>query len=355
MSTQNKDLFYGDTGARITDGVKGVFTPEIWTTQLLDDLEDNLILGNNKFTNRSYEGEFHKGGDTIRIPHFRWTDDDGNDIVNDYGMVKAYGKVGNRDHAQLEYMRMTVQKGSSFHLEIDSVDQLFTQPGVDKLSDLIRKRARIQAETIERTLATTLMYATQGLDYNSVEADAVPAAKLEGGAVELLDPVLKDQGDQVADGAVYGAVVDMVTQLDINNAPADRVIAVSPHVYRALLKDPQFIDAQRYGGTPVIPNGHIGSVLGVPILVSNTLGNHDRNKSPLIRNLTSDLNKLDMAAFATDAISLVMPFAEMKAYEPEESFTHAIKSRMFYDAKVIRPEQVIAVKSFEKPTTKVTK
>ncbi|MBD0689661.1 hypothetical protein BG452_06595 [Streptomyces sp. CBMA123] len=277
-------------------------------------------------------------------------------MVNDYGIVKAYGKVGNRDHAQLEYMRMTVQKGSSFHLEIDSVDQLFTQAGADKLSDLIRKRARIQAESIERTLATTLMYATQGLDYNSVEANVVPTAKLEGGTIELLDPVLKDQGAQVSDGAVYNTIVDMVTQLDINNAPDDRVIAVSPHVYRSLLKDPQFIDAKRYGGTPVVPNGHIGMVLGIPVLVSNALGSHDRTKSPLIRNLTSDLNKLDMAMFATDAISLVMPFAEMKAYEPEDSFTDAIKSRLFYDAKVIRPEQVMAVKSFEKAsTTKATK
>lgn len=49
----------------------------------------------------------------------------------------------------------------------------------------------------------------------------------------------------------------------------------------------------------------------------------------------------------TSANSVVVPFAEMAAYNPEKSFTSAVKSRVTYDTKVCRPEQLLVVQGVE--------
>ncbi|WP_329303901.1 hypothetical protein OG410_41485 [Streptomyces sp. NBC_00659] len=49
----------------------------------------------------------------------------------------------------------------------------------------------------------------------------------------------------------------------------------------------------------------------------------------------------------TSANSVVVPFAEMAAYNPEKSFTSAVKSRVTYDTKVCRPEQLLVAQGVE--------
>ncbi|MFK0295481.1 hypothetical protein ACIQU6_34120 [Streptomyces sp. NPDC090442] len=345
-------VFYADSGARLTEGVKGTFTPEIWEAQLLQDLEEQTVFASPRIVNTQYEGEFHKGGDTVRIPHFV-------DTVEDKGLVKAYGSIGDADHAQLEYMRMTVQKGSSFHLEIDSLDQFFTQPGIDKFANLIRQRARKTAHALDKLVARTINHATAGKDFNSVEDESKAAqmTDIETGPIDALDSI-----DLADPKAVYNSVVEMLEELDIRSVPEDRWLMVSPKVRSSLLKSEMFIDASKFGSA-VIPTGQIGSILGVPVYVTSALGNHarpDRQRHPLINPAHAEGAGIDMVMGATNAVSVVTPYAQMETYQPEKKFTHAVKSRLFYDAKVLRPEQMLIVPSkaadpAPPKTTKVSK
>ncbi|MFF4223196.1 hypothetical protein ACFYZH_10060 [Streptomyces abikoensis] len=321
--------FLQDSGARLTEGVKGTFAPEIWTAQLLRDLEQNSILSSPLITNHSYEGEFRKGGDTIRIPHFV-------DTVTDKGVVKAYGEIGEADHAELDYIRMTVQKGSSFHLEIDSLDQLFTQPGIDKMTELIRQRGKRTARALDMLVADTIAHAMAGKDYNSAPAGAPETAMLDlPSKVELLVRGAKD--------SAYDMILEAIMQLDLIEAPDDRYLIISPMLRKELLKDPMFVNASFYGGQPVIPTGHIGQILGVPVYVSNQLGSVKTPKKPMVEQAIDNLRNVDMLMGATNAVSVVVPHMEMAAYKPERKFTDAIKNRVHFDAKIVRPEQLIAV------------
>ncbi|WP_344961186.1 hypothetical protein [Streptomyces thioluteus] len=318
-----------DNGARLVEGVKGTFSPEIWTAQLLRDLEQHSILSSPMITNHSYEGEFKKGGDTVRIPHFV-------DTVTDKGVVKAYSEIGPADHAELDYIRMTVQKGSSFHLEIDSLDQLFTQPGIDKMTELIRQRGKRAAQALDMLVADTIAHAMNGKDYNSAAAGAAETAMIDlPSKVELLARGAKD--------SAYDMILEAIMQLDLIGAPEDRYLIISPPLRKELLKDPMFVNASFYGGQPVIPTGHIGQILGVPVYVSNQLGSVKTPKKPLVEAAIDNLRNVDMVLGATNCVSVVIPYTEMAAYKPEKKFTDAIKSRTHYDAKIIRPEQMIAV------------
>ncbi|MCZ4097317.1 MULTISPECIES: phage major capsid protein [unclassified Streptomyces] len=321
--------FSKDAGARLTAGVEGVFTPEIWTSQLLQDLEQHSILSSPLITNRTYEGEFRKGGDTIRVPHFI-------DTVEDKGVVKAYGEIGEADHAELDYIRMTVQKGSSFHLEIDSLDQLFTQAGIDKMTSLVRQRGRRAARSLDMVVADTITHAMNGKDANSAPAGALPAAMVDlPSKVEKLERKPTD--------SAYDMILEAIMQLDYIEAPEDRYLVISPGVRKEFLKDPMFINASFYGGQPVIPTGHIGQILNIPIYVSNQLGTVKTPNKPMVEPAIDNLRNIDMLLGATNAVSVVIPHAEMATYKPEKKFTDAIKSRIHYDAKIVRPEQLIAI------------
>lgn len=328
-----------NAGAGQLQAAGGHFIPEIWTAQLLEDLDDNLVLGSPEIVNRQYEGEFRREGDVVRIPHFV-------DTVTDKGIVKAYGSVGTADHAALEYIKMTVAKGSSFHLELDNLHQLQTKTGIDLMSNLVAQRARTLANTLDSLIAKTLLAAVAGKDLNGSEDRNATVSGL---------PALHGKVDGIVDAnfttgvdiSVYDFVVAMLENLDIKGAPQDRFLFISPKLRSALLRDPKFIDASHFGGGAVMPSGVIGQILGVPVRVANTLGSHARSTEKLVKNRHTDFSSVDMFMGSTSAVSLIVPFAEMQAYQPEAKFTNAIKSRVIYDAKVIRPEQLVVAQNVE--------
>lgn len=325
------------TGLQVNSG--NVFVPEIWTAQLLSDLEENLILGSAQVTNRNFEGEFRREGDVVRIPHFV-------DTVQDKGIVKAYDSVGTPDHASLEWIEMRVAKGSSFHIEIDALHQLQTKSGIDLMSNLVAQRARKLAITLDELVALTLLAAVSGKDLNGTEdrnATVSGLSNLHG----QIDEITGANFDASRDLSVYDFVVAMLENLDIKSAPQDRFLFISPKMRSALLRDPKFIDASHYGGSAVIPSGAIGTILGVPVQVANTLGSHARPNNKLIKTGNTKFAPVDLFMGSTAATSLVIPFAEMAAYKPEAKFTDAIKSRVIYDAKVIRPEQLVVARNVE--------
>ncbi|MFF4815288.1 hypothetical protein ACFY2K_11930 [Kitasatospora sp. NPDC001309] len=322
----------------------GHFIPEIWTAQLLADLEEHLVLSASPFTNRNYEGEFRREGDVVRIPHFV----DG--TVTDKGIVKAYGEIGTADHAALEYMKMVVAKGSSFHLELDGLHQLQTKAGIDLMSNLVAQRARASALAIDELVALTLLAGLQGKDLNGAEdrnAAVTNLPNLELGPISAVQAA--DTGRDAKEWlSVYDYVVSMLETLDTRSAPQDRWLFISPRMRSMLLRDPKFIDASQHGGSgSVVASGQIGTILGLPVIVANALGSHTRPTSPVIKRGNEKFKAVDLFMGSTSAVSVVVPFAEMEAYRPEKKFTGAIKSRILYDAKVCRPEQLLVAQGVE--------
>ncbi|WP_433332538.1 hypothetical protein [Spirillospora sp. CA-294931] len=316
----------------------GLFIPELWTAQLLQDLEASLIMGSALVTNRNYEGEFRRHGDVLHIPHFV-------DTVDDYGLKQAYDSfaAGEMDRAELEYIKLVVQKGSSFRFEVDSLHQLQTQAGIDLMSNLVSQRARKTAQTIDRLVAQTILAAVLGKDLNASASGSVPTVKADFDAIPALhgsvaQKVIPGTGTNV----IYTTIVDMVTELDLNSAPQDRYLIIAPSVRAELLKTPEFIDAAHWGSQAVMPSGVIGQILGVPVYVSNALENTSATSGKkLVRGTHTGAAKFSMVMGSTNAVSLVMPHAEMAAYSPEQSFTSAVKSRLVYDAKAVRTEQLV--------------
>jgi HK97 family phage major capsid protein len=331
LATEFANGLYQDGGAHLNAGVEGVFIPELWSAQLLTDTEDQLVLG-SLFATNTYEGEFRREGDVIRIPHFR-------DTVSDKGRVAAYGSIGTADRAELDYIKMQVNKGSSFHLELDNLHQMQTKQGIDLMSELVRQRARKTAIALDTLVANTLITASQetaansglGKDLNS-DSGTEP---LHG----LVESVALGTGTQ----ARYNQVVDMLALLDDANADGERFLVIGTSVKAEILKLKEFIDASHWGGSPIMVNGFIGSLLGVPVIVTNTIGPRiaRKGKQSLLSGSHDAARGVDMLLGTRGCVAAVIPNIDMKVYEPEAKFTQAVKSRIHYDSKVIVPHGVV--------------
>ncbi|GAA3537210.1 hypothetical protein GCM10022419_016320 [Nonomuraea rosea] len=331
MPTSFTDGTYKDSGARLTNGTNGVFIPELFSAQLLTDTEDQLVLG-NLFGTNAYEGEFKREGDQIRIPHFV-------DTVQDKGVVPAYGTIGTRDRAQLEYIKMQVARGSSFNFEVDNLHQLQTKSGITLMDELVRQRARKTALALDALVATAIVQASietavdsgLGKDYNSDGGTAALHGLVE--TVEL----------STGTAARYNQIVDMIAMLDDANSEAERFLLVGTNVKTELLKVKEFIDASHWGGAPIMVNGFIGSIAGVPVIVSNTVGPRvaRRGKQAQVTGSHDAARSVDMILGTRNSVAAVVPNVDVKLYEPEDSFTEAVKARIHYDAKVIAPHEIV--------------
>ncbi|GII83288.1 hypothetical protein Ssi03_12780 [Sphaerisporangium siamense] len=328
------DGLYKDTGAHLNAGVQGVFIPEVWSAQLLTETEDRLVLG-NLFATNTYEGEFRKEGDVLRIPHFI-------DTVQDKGNVPAYASIGSADRAELDYIKMQVAKGSSFHFEVDSLHQLQTKAGIDLMSELVRQRARKAALALDSLVANTIVTAAQETATNSGLGKDLNS---DGGAVALHGLVeTVELGTGTA--ARYNQIVDMAALLDDANVEDEKFLVIGTAVKAEILKMKEFIDASHWGGTPIMVSGFMGSVLGIPVIVSNTVGPRiaRKGKQALVGQSHDAARGVDMLMGVRGSVAAVIPNVEMKAYEPEAKFTHAIKTRMHYDSKVIAPHAIVVGK-----------
>ncbi|MER6912243.1 hypothetical protein ABT354_11265 [Streptomyces sp. NPDC000594] len=280
----------------------------------------------------------------LHVPHFV-------DTVEDKGTVPAYGEIaGEADHASLEYMDVAVRKGSSFKLEVDGVHQWQTKNGVNLFLELLAQRARKTAIAIDSLIAKTIAFGVEGKDYNGVKSGGAPAANTLHGKVKKFEGSTPNApGDRLTDD-VYDIFVDMMQELDVNQAPDSRYLVISPKVKSAILRAPEFKNASHWGGAAVMPTGQIGEILGVPVYSTTTLGNHVRSTQKFTKSAHTDASGIDMILGSTAAVSLLMPHAEMKQYEPEAKFTTAVKSRIFYDAKIVRPEQLVVFSAKPKVT-----
>ncbi|MEU7830390.1 hypothetical protein [Nonomuraea sp. NPDC049129] len=331
MATTFTNGLYKDSGARLTANVQGTFIPEMWSAQLLVDTEDQLVLG-NLFGTSVYEGEFKKEGDTIRIPHFV-------DTVTDKGVVPAYGTVGTRDRAQLDFIKMQVAKGSSFNFEVDSLHQMQTKQGISLMDELVRQRARKTALALDALVATAIV---QGSIETAANSGLGKDANSDGGTAALHG--LVERVPLVAGAAGrYNQIVDMIALLDDINSEKERFLVIGTSLRSELLKMKEFIDASHWGGSPIMVSGFIGSVAGVPVIVSNTVGPRvtRRGKQALVGPTHTAATSIDMVLGTRGSVAAVIPNIDMKTYEPEDSFTEAVKARIHYDAKVIAPQEIV--------------
>lgn len=322
----------------------GTFIPEVWAAAYLEDLMANLVLGSPLVVNRQYEGNIQGQGDTVRIPHH------GNTTVAVNSGYTPYSDVPSPDRATIDSLVLRINEAFTMGFEVDDLHQLQSAAGIDLLSALFQEQARATAEAFDKKIVNTITQAISTKDANNITG-GTPQAPTYGtlhGKVATINLKAADP--------LYEGIVQMRMIMDINNIPqTGRYLVVGPLEYSTLLKDSRFINAAAYGGSSVLINGEVGQILGLPVLVSNTVGAHltDPTLSLLPgvaggqMGLRGTKNKgvghqgIQMITGHNMAVTMATQLTRLEAYRPEKRFTTAVKGLTVFGAKVIRPEALV--------------
>lgn len=271
------------------------FIPEIWSSQLLVNLKNDLVYASPQVANRNYEGEVSAFGDTVRI--------------NSIGAVSVGDYVKNVNHAAAETLNdnqqvLVIDQAKMFNFQIDDVDAAQQNP---RLMSAAMREASFALANVSDTFMSALLNA-------AVPATNTVTAFTMGTSYNLM----------------YEAFVDLGVKLDANNCPvAGRYAVVTPAILGGLRKDARFASFGTSANRSLIANGAVGRIADFDILVSNQAPG--TAAAPVV---------LAGHSWATTYADQV---AEVRAYRPELRFADAVKGLHVYGGKVVRPELLAKV------------
>jgi hypothetical protein len=253
------------------------FIPELWSTQLQVAFRKNLVFGN--LVNRQYEGEISDVGNTVKIQTPAAI------TVGSYAGTVTYQAPTSTTQSLL------IDQDKYWAFEIDDAEAL--QSNVNLMQAYMQEASYALANTVDADLAG--LYTAAGL-----------------ANIDLT----------LSSGDMYDTMVLAGQQLDVANVPrSGRWVVMSPQGYALLLKTAEFIHATPAGDS-VARTGEVGQVAGFTVYVSNNV-------------VLATTRKYLYGTNA--AIAYAAQVVKTEAVRRDAAFKDAIRGRLVYGRKVIRP------------------
>lgn len=287
------------------------FIPELWTARLQLAIDGARVLSSPAVTNRDYEGEVSRMGDTLHInalldPAVRtYGPGAGNPRPSADANRNARTVITSDTLATLDQL-LVINQADYFGFELDDVDRAQAMDGGGLLATAISRAGNRMAEKMDDFVGDAIVAA-------ATDQTAAASARWAAGVGET--------GASADANKAFVGILVLKAALDTQNVPqSGRYLVVDPGTYSLLLELNKFIDASAYGSTSPIQNGEVGRILGFTVYVTT-------------------LTSVDMVAGHPMVTTLAQQLTAMEAYRPEDSFADAVKGLNVYGAKVLtRPE-----------------
>lgn len=268
------------------------FIPRVWAKEIQHELERNLVFAED--CNKQFEGEVSKLGDTVKIlgvgkPTI--TTQVGGDIT-----LTGAEKVATTS------VSMPIEHVSYFDYMIGDIDKLQAQGGI--MEALNVEATRGLAGEMDMLIASMAM--------------SQEAAKFNKGA---LNTVTKEN--------VLGLIDNALVELYANDVKTtdEIVLTVDPKFYMILKQAYTALDTNN---SKMLENGRVGRYGNVQVKMSNNIAkNTSGNYQIMLRT--------------SKAIAFANPKIHTEPYRPEKSFADAVKGFCLYDAKVVRPREMVVL------------
>ena len=267
------------------------FIPTIWSEAINRELEKALVYAEG--CNRQYEGEVKKMGDTVRIlgvgkPTITTTSD--KEIT-----------LADPENVDDMSVTMAIKQVSYFNYKVDDIDKRQAVGGV------------MEALNAE---------ATYGLADEMDKHIAGMAASRE--AVKYASSATAITKDNVLD-----EIDKALEKLYANNVkPNGKIMMEVPPWFYMRLK--QAYTALDTDNSKMLENGRVGRYGNVVVKMSN--------------NVAVDSSANSLIMIHTDkAIAFANPMTHTEAYRPEKLFSDAVKGFVLYQAKIVRPKELIVL------------
>ncbi|HOO54750.1 MAG TPA: phage capsid protein [Methanothrix sp.] len=274
------------------------FIGEIWSAQILQNLQKSLVYGQAGVINRDYQGEIQGKGDTVRITAH------GPISIGNYDKATGLGDPEELDDASTT---LEITQAKYFNFRIDDIDK--AQMNVALMESATRDAAYRLGDTADQYIAGIM---------------AAQAGNLIG----------SDGSDKIFDGTtdiVIEEILDCKTKLDEANAPNQgRWIILPPWIVGQMIKDGEVAQPAWSGVEGVMLNGEVAKLFGFSILQSNNVPNTAGDHYKVIAGV-------GQATTFADSVN------DTEAYRPEKFFADALRGLHCYGAKVIEPSCLVCL------------
>ncbi len=266
------------------------FIPTVWATAIERELNKKLVYGED--CNRKYEGNVKKMGDSVRIlgvgkPTI--TTQEGGEIV-----LPGAEKVADTS------VTMVINHVSYFDFLVDDIDA--RQAAGDVMDALNAESSEGLADEMDKHIASMM--------------SSKLAPKLEAGPIQLTRE------------NVLNYIDAGLTKLYENNVrPEGKIVMHLPPWLHMLVK-------QAYMGldtnnSSMMRNGRVFQYGNVEMKMTNNVEQKEQVWYPDIRT--------------ERAQAFVNPMTHVEPYRPEKRFSDAVKGFVLYEAKIVRPKELIVL------------
>ena len=277
------------------------FIPQIWNEAIERELEGAYVFVED--CNRKYEGDVKEMGDSVRIlgtgrPTIRTISR--YDNIDTDKTSNAGKDIADPEEVQGKDDVMYINRISYFNYMIGDVDRAQSVNGV--MDALSKETSEALADEVDTYVAGFAVDA----EVEKVNSSAVKVTK--DNVLDLLDTALE--------------------KLYENNVkPSTYIVAtVSPRFYTLFRRayTVKSTDNDEY-----LKNGRVARYNNLVIKMSNNVKKTDDGATDNIMVRTQR------------AIAFAQPLTHTEAYRPEKKFADAVKGFILYDAKVVRPDEIV--------------
>lgn len=266
------------------------FIPTVWAEAINRELERKLVFAED--CNRQYEGTVKKMGDTVRIlgvgkPTVTETVDkeislDPPETVEDTSVI------------------LPIRHIAYFNFKVDDIDKRQAVGGV--MEALNAEASQGVAGKMDQLIGSMALAKNAKLH----AADAVNITKTN--VMAELDKVLA-----------------MLYENDV--APDSKIVATVPPWFYIVLRQ-AYTDLDT-DNSAMLKNGKVGRYGNVTVKMSNNVAKSGEASRIMVRT--------------PQAVAFANPMTHTEAYRPESGFSDAVKGFALYDAKIVRPKELVVL------------
>jgi len=280
------------------------FIPNVWSEQINRDLERLCVFAEDCY--RKYEGTVKHKGESVTIVGI------GKPTIKSMSKDTQYGNIDDAETVETTAIVMPIEQVSYYNYEIGDIDKAQAIDGLE--GALQSETSEGLAQDVDKYIAGIIGAAAKDADV--VKAVAGAASSGEKNVLDILD--------------------EMQEKLMENDVPdgTEIVIVVDPKFFTRFRKEYRSNDTDN---SKILKNGRVYYYNGMKIKVSNNVAKKSITVSGTAKNCSL------ISARTKRAVAYVKPLTVTKPYEPEKKFTDAIKGFILYDAKIVRPKELVVV------------
>lgn len=268
------------------------FKPQVWSNEVMTQLERKCVFAG--LTNRQYEGEVRNAGDSVRI---------------------------------LGVARPTISKAITTNFELADPEEVPTSATVLNINQI-----------------DTFNYMVGDIDQQQMKGNLKPVLSGEttNALAEKIDSyiagmALTKEAKLMNASALKIDTTNILTELDKawqhlveNNVPTSETINVvmSPRFWVLLKQKIMDLDTDN---SKLIKTGQMAKYSNMNLIMSNAVA-------------TTNSGAVDnIMVMSEKAIAYVNSLTKTEAYRPEKRMADAIKGFTLYDAKIVRPKELLVM------------